>query len=177
MPRWSPRWRTSGSSRSTGRTRSSGRSSSPHRRCRCGTSYGRRRNPNGTYKEDLMARWKARFSVLPAAALAASIWLAAPRDAAAFCGFYVGKADASLYNQASQVVLVRNANRTVISMMNDYQGELSEFALVVPVPVVLEKRQIHIGDRDIIKHLAAYSAPRLLHDPGPDPCLGAEKGA
>jgi hypothetical protein len=121
-----------------------------------------------------MARWKARFSVLPAATLAVSIWLAAPRDAAAFCGFYVGKADASLYNQTSQVVLVRNADRTVISMMNDYQGELSEFALVVPVPVVLEKQQIHIGDRDIIKHLDAYSAPRLVEYTDPDPCMVAE---
>jgi hypothetical protein len=105
------------------------------------------------------------------AALAASIWLAAPREAGAFCGFYVGKADASLYNRASQVVLVRNGERTVISMMNDYDGELAEFALVVPVPVVLEKKQIHIGDRDVIKHLDAYSAPRLVEYTDPDPCL------
>ena len=80
----------------------------------------------------------------------------------AFCGFYVGKADASLYNHASQVVLVRNGERSVISMMNDYQGELDEFALVVPVPVVLEKSQVHIGDRELFKHLDAYSAPRLV---------------
>jgi len=112
-----------------------------------------------------------RSTWLAAVWLAAWISLAPARDAAAFCGFYVGKADASLYNQASQVVLVRNADRTVISMANDYQGELAEFALVVPVPVVLEKQQIHIGDREIIKHLDAYSAPRLVEYTDPDPCL------
>jgi hypothetical protein len=102
--------------------------------------------------------------------LTAWVWLAAPRDAAAFCGFYVGKADATLYNQASQVALVRNGNRTVISMMNDYKGELAEFALVVPVPVVLEKGQIHIGERELFNHLDAYSAPRLVEYTDPDPC-------
>lgn len=65
---------------------------------------------------------------------------------------------------------MRNASRTVISMMNDYQGELTEFALVVPVPVVLEKSQIHIGERELFKHLDAYSAPRLVEYFDPDPC-------
>jgi hypothetical protein len=109
----------------------------------------------------------------PLLVLAALAWLTAPREARAFCGFYVGKADASLYNQASQVVLVRNGDRSVISMMNDYQGELAEFALVVPVPVVLERGQIHIGDREIFKHLDAYSAPRLVEYYDENPCQRA----
>ncbi len=93
-------------------------------------------------------------------------WLAvlaavASSPAAAFCGFYVGKADATLFNEASQVILVRSENRTVISMANDYRGDLTEFALVVPVPQVLEKNQIHIGDRKLFERIDAYSAPRL----------------
>jgi hypothetical protein len=40
----------------------------------------------------------------------------------AFCGFYVGKADAGLFNRASQVILVRDSNRTIISMLNDYRA-------------------------------------------------------
>ena len=48
-----------------------------------------------------------------------------------FCGFFVGKADASLFNEASQVMMVRDGNTTVITMLNDYKGELTEFALVV----------------------------------------------
>jgi hypothetical protein len=45
----------------------------------------------------------------------------------AFCGFYAGKADASLFNQASQVVLVRDGNRTVLSMQNDYENSPSSY--------------------------------------------------
>ncbi len=88
----------------------------------------------------------------------------------AFCGFYVGKADSQLFNDASQVALVRDGDRTVLTMSNDYQGPLSEFALVVPVPSVLQKEQIHIGDRKLLEHLDAYSAPRLVEYFDPDPC-------
>jgi len=96
--------------------------------------------------------------------------LAAPHDARAFCGFYVGKADASLINHASQVVVTHHDDRTVISLMNDYQGEPSEFALVVPVPVVLQKGQVHVGDRELFTKLDAYSAPRLVEYFDPNPC-------
>ena len=36
----------------------------------------------------------------------------------AFCGFYVAKADTKLFNQASQVVLVRHEDKTVLTMAN-----------------------------------------------------------
>src|SRR5262245_50195831 len=107
--------------------------------------------------------------------LAAALWLAGSTEARAFCGFYVGRADADLFNDASQVVLVRDGSRTVISMLNDYQGDLKEFALIVPVPVVLQKGQIHIGDAALIKHLDAYSAPRLVEYFDEDPCARVMK--
>src|SRR5262249_10783188 len=88
----------------------------------------------------------------------------------AFCGFYVGKADAQLFNDASQVVLVRDGERTVVTMSNDYKGDLKEFALVVPVPSVLSKEQIHVGERKYVERLDAYSAPRLVEYFDPDPC-------
>jgi hypothetical protein len=75
-----------------------------------------------------------------------------------------------LYNKASRVVVVHNKDRTVLSMMNDYQGDLKDFALVIPVPVILQKDQIHIGDSKIIDHLDAYSAPRLVEYFDSDPC-------
>lgn len=59
-------------------------------------------------------------------ALAAAALALPAANAAAFCGFYVGKADAALFNDASKVVMVRDGERTVINMLNDYQGELSE---------------------------------------------------
>jgi hypothetical protein len=39
-----------------------------------------------------------------------------------FCGFYVAKADTKLFNKASQVVLVRDGDRTVMTMANDLRG-------------------------------------------------------
>ncbi len=87
-----------------------------------------------------------------------------------FCGFYVAKADTKLFNKASQVVLVRDEDRTVLTMANDFSGDLKEFAIVIPVPTFLEREQIHIGDKAIIEHLDAYSAPRLVEYFDEDPC-------
>ena len=91
-------------------------------------------------------------------------------SAQAFCGFYVGKADANLFNEASQVIVVRDGDKTVVSMLNDYKGELKEFAVVVPVPSVLQKGQINVGDKKIFDRLDAYSAPRLAEYYDPNPC-------
>lgn len=88
----------------------------------------------------------------------------------AFCGFYVAKADAKLFNKASKVVMARHDNKTVISMMNDYQGDLKDFAVVIPVPSVLKKEQIHIGDKATIEHLDSFTAPRLVEYFDRNPC-------
>src|SRR5258708_39854282 len=112
---------------------------------------------------------KPRLAMFMAMCLFAAM-LCAPHDARAVCGFCVGKGDASLINRGSQVVMAHHDNKTVISLMNDFQGEPSEFALVVPVPVVLQKGQVHIGDRELFQKLDAYSAPRLVEYFDPDPC-------
>src|SRR5262249_30300388 len=88
----------------------------------------------------------------------------------AFCGFYVAKADTKLFNRASQVVLVRHEDKTVLTMANDFRGDPKEFAVVVPVPTVLERDQIHVGDRTLLQHLDAYSAPRLVEYFDSNPC-------
>ncbi len=110
-----------------------------------------------------------RFRLLAAGLTAGLVSLAAP-SAEAFCGFYVGKADTSLFNEASQVVLTRDGERMVVTMSNDYKGELTDFALVVPVPVVLKREQIHVGERKFIERVDAYSAPRLVEYFDADPC-------
>jgi len=106
----------------------------------------------------------------PAAMVLAAILLAPAAPAAAFCGFYVAKADTDLFNQASKVVLVREGDRTVLTMASDYQGTPDEFALVVPVPTFLERDQIHVGNRAEIEHLDAYTAPRLVEYYDENPC-------
>ena len=110
----------------------------------------------------------------PSRLLGAVLLCLAAGQANAFCGFYVGKADANLFNKASQVILVRSAGKTVISMLNDYRGELKEFALVVPVPQVLQRGQIHIGDKRMFERIDAYSAPRLAEYYEDNPCARRE---
>src|ERR671925_101585 len=92
------------------------------------------------------------------------------RVALGFCGFYVAKADTHLFNKASKVALVRHDGKTVITMANDYRGDPQEFALVVPVPTFLERDQIHVGERALLDHLDAYSAPRLVEYVDENPC-------
>ena len=107
---------------------------------------------------------------LAVCAVAALALVATATNAAAFCGFYVAKADTRLFNQASKVVLVREDDKTVITMANDFRGDPKEFALVVPVPTVLEKGQIRVADRVLIERLDAFTAPRLVEYFDPDPC-------
>src|SRR5438034_6333194 len=87
-----------------------------------------------------------------------------------FCGFYVSKADTKLFNKASQVVLVRDGDRTVMTMANDFKGDLKEFAVVIPVPTFLKREQIHVGEKALVDHLDAYSAPRLVEYFDANPC-------
>ena len=65
-----------------------------------------------------------------------------PSSASAFCGFYVAGGESSLFNDATQVVLMRKGQRTVLSMQNNYQGPPENFAMVIPVPVVLEQDNV-----------------------------------
>ena len=100
--------------------------------------------------------------------------LAAQPPAHAFCGFYVAKADTKLFNKASQVVLVRDEDKTVLTMANDFQGDPKEFAVVIPVPTFIERGQIHVADKALIDHLDAYTSPRLVEYFDPDPCVAAD---
>ena len=45
--------------------------------------------------------------------------------------------------------------------------------MVVPVPTFLEREQIHVGDKALIDHLDAYTAPRLVEYFDENPCAAA----
>jgi hypothetical protein len=108
---------------------------------------------------------RLKTSVAVLAVLAA---IAGP--AAAFCGFYVAKADSKLFNKSSKVVLTRDGNTTAITMASDYEGEPKEFAVVIPVPTFIERKQIGVVDMKTIDHLDGYTAPRLVEYHDGDPC-------
>ncbi len=114
-----------------------------------------------------------QFKYLLSSATALTLMAAAP-NAAAFCGFYVAKADTELFNQSSKVALVRDGDRTVITMANDYSGDPTEFAMVIPVPTVITKDQVHISNPALLDHLDAYTAPRLVEYFDRNPCARDE---
>jgi hypothetical protein len=90
--------------------------------------------------------------------------------AGAFCGFYVAKAEAKLFNKSSRVVLSRDGETTAITMASDYVGEPKEFAVVIPVPTFIERKQIRVVETKTINHLDAFTAPRLVEYYDSDPC-------
>jgi hypothetical protein len=105
----------------------------------------------------------ARLSIL-------ALVLGAPGLASAFCGFYVGGADSSLYNSATMVVMMREGERTVLSLQNNYQGPPEDFALVVPVPVVLQEENVKTLPREVFGRVDSLAAPRLVEYWETDPC-------
>ncbi|BAM93237.1 conserved exported hypothetical protein [Bradyrhizobium oligotrophicum S58] len=94
----------------------------------------------------------------------------ASAPANAFCGFYVAQADAKLFNQSSKVVLARDGQQTAITMASDFEGDVKEFAVVVPVPTFIERKQIGVVEPKTIEHLDKYTAPRLVEYHDADPC-------
>ncbi len=109
------------------------------------------------------------FSRLLAASTFAAV-LAAPAAAHAFCGFYVAPNDKPLVNDASMVALMRAGNRTALAMSNTYAGPPEDFAMVVPVPVVLQKENVKTLPLDLFAKLETLTAPRLVEYWEEDPC-------
>lgn len=124
-------------------------------------------SPPRTYKQ------LPRLALALALAGAASL---APAAASAFCGFYVGGAGARLFNHATRVALLREGTRTVLSMENSYEGPPERFAMVVPVPVVLQKEQVKVLSRELFERVDQLSAPRLVEYWESDPCQQDEYG-
>ena len=86
-----------------------------------------------------------------------------------FCGFFVGSTD-NLYSDATQVVLMRQGTHTVLSMRPEYEGPVKDFAMVVPVPQVLEKTDVRTLSPTPFDTVDRLSAPRLVEYHERDPC-------
>ena len=109
-----------------------------------------------------------RKLLVPLVVIVAS--LVAPSAADAFCGFYVSGASTELYNDATMVSMMRDGQTTVLAMRNNYQGPPKDFAMVVPVPEVLEKKQVKTLPDGVFDRLRAQTAPRLVEYHQRDPC-------
>ena len=117
-----------------------------------------------------MTAAKLRVHVLTAILIISPLTLGAT-PAHAFCGFYVAGGESSLFNDATQVVLMRWGQRTVLSMQNNYQGPPENFAMVVPVPVVLQQENVKTLSPEIFAKVDNLSAPRLVEYWEHDPCI------
>ena len=90
--------------------------------------------------------------------------------ASSFCGFYVATADSKIFNETSQVILVRDGERTIVTMSNDFKGDVKDFAMVVPVPVVLKRTDIKTVPAEVFTKMDNYSGPRLVEYYDSNPC-------
>ncbi len=79
-----------------------------------------------------------------------------------FCGFFVAKVDAEMFNNRSQVAIAHQDNQTTYSLAFDYKGEPEEFALILPVPVVLKKQDVRVISPKLFQRLDDFTAPRLV---------------
>src|ERR1700690_2210271 len=107
-------------------------------------------------------------------AIAMVLFTAAPA-ANAFCGFYVSDSGKQLLNNATQVALMREGTRTVLSMQNNYEGPPENFAMVVPVPAVLQKENVKTLPRELFAKLEQLDAPRLVEYWEQDPCAQRDR--
>ena len=62
----------------------------------------------------------------------------------AFCGTYVSSSDTDLISRTSQVVMVRQDQKTTLTLSNDYEGEPQDFAMVIPVPSILTEDDVSV---------------------------------
>jgi MYXO-CTERM domain-containing protein len=92
------------------------------------------------------------------------------RTADAFCGFYVATGDEPMFNDATQVVLMRKGTRTVLAMQNHYKGPVEAFAMVIPVPTVLQERDVKTLTPESFDLVEKMGSPRLVEYWEQDPC-------
>ena len=64
---------------------------------------------------------------------------------------------------------MRDGTRTVLSMQNDYEGPLADFAMVVPVPVVLHEKDVKTLPQGSVRprRVARLAAARRVLGAGP----------
>lgn len=100
----------------------------------------------------------------------AMVWACAA-PAHAFCGMMVPvRPGQRLVNRSSMVVLARAGDRTVLTMRNDYEGPVEDFALVVPVPPGVRSRDVRTIEDSVFDRLEGITAPRLYDYDERDPC-------
>ena len=87
--------------------------------------------------------------------------LALTPTADAFCGTYVGGTEEDLTNRVSNVVMVRQGNRTTITMSGDVSEGADDFGILIPVPGDVEGVRV-LEDLTLLDRVDRYASPRLV---------------
>jgi MYXO-CTERM domain-containing protein len=111
-------------------------------------------------------------------ALGLGIALLGPHERAdAMCGCMVAEPPpardvrvAQLESDATNVVLMREGTRTVLSMQTNYRGRPEDFAMVIPVPVVLQQSDVKTLPDELFDRIDRRTAPQLVEYWEQDPC-------
>lgn len=82
-----------------------------------------------------------------------------------------------IFSDATQVVMMRDGTQTVLSLRNRYDGPPEDFAMVVPVPMVLEPDHVKTLQDDIFARIDTLTAPRLVEYHEEDPCPDDDRGS
>lgn len=96
-----------------------------------------------------------------------------PADA---CGAFIARSDGLRINDALQFVIVRDSTRTIMTVQNSYRGPSEDFALLIPVPVVLRKEDVATLDPKVFDAFEAVTGPLLSIARELDPCSDPADG-
>ncbi|HEY6723752.1 MAG TPA: DUF2330 domain-containing protein, partial [Polyangiaceae bacterium] len=74
----------------------------------------------------------------------------------------------------TEIVLMQHAGVSVVTLAVDYQGPVQRFALLVPVPRDVERKQLRTVKHEFIARLEQMTAPRVFEFWEQDPCVPGE---
>ena len=103
-------------------------------------------------------RW---LNLLAVAGATASLCVAIALPIHGFWGLLVAKTNTNVENTTSQVIIAHSDNRNIVTMANDFHGDVKDFAQIIPVPEALRRDQVSIGDGLLLEKMGAFTAPRL----------------
>lgn len=82
--------------------------------------------------------------------------------------------DGSEKVHSTMVSILRKGGTSVVSVMSDYQGNLTPFSLIIPVPADVKPEQVIGLKREFIDRLDNLSAPKFAEFWEKDPCEPGE---
>ncbi len=113
---------------------------------------------------------RSRILGIVAPAVAAATLFTAPA-ARALPALYVGSGDGKLTSNTTQIVVMREKKRTVLTILPDYQGPKDAmFAMLIPVPPEVTRDSIKMVQRSVFERIDLLTAPRLVEYWEMDPC-------